>query len=144
MTQTAREALATAQFVSDGRDYRMLRLSAGAITAAAGAVALVAEPFCALVVDRQEVTLVVPAEALDYLLTRLPLATVAEEVCRLITVDIVVEPELTGLIARISEALAEAGVPILPFASFSRDHIFVPAAQVDDAMIALRRLQGLD
>ncbi len=142
MNQTAEQALASSGFESDGQDYCLLRLPANAITAATGVVAQVAEPFCALVVDRHEVSLILPWEALDDFQARLPDVEVATEVCRLITVNVVMEPELTGLIARISAALASAGVPILPFASFSRDHFLVPAAQVDDALAALRQLQG--
>ncbi len=142
MTQTADQALAAANFESDGQNYCLLRLPAGAITAAAGVVAQVAEPFCALVIDRHEVSLILPLEALDEFQARLPDVKVAAEVCRLITVDVVMEPELTGLVARISASLAAAGVPILPFASYSRDHFLVPAGQLDGALSALRQLQG--
>jgi len=93
------------------------------------------------VIDRHEISLVLPRATLAQLPASLPQVEVAAEICRLITVNVVMEPELTGLVARISEALADAGVPVLPFASFSRDHVLVPAAQVDDALNALRRLQ---
>lgn len=141
MSQTAAEVLAGASFESDGREYSLLRLPATAIPAAAGAVAQVSGPFCALVIDRHEISLVLPRAALPQVQESLPEVEVAAEVCRLITVNVIMEPELTGLVARISEALADAGVPVLPFASFSRDHVLVPAAQVDDALDALRRLQ---
>ena len=142
MTQTADQALAAATFESDGQEYCLLRLPAVAVSAAAGVVAQVAEPFSALIIDRHEVSLILPWEALDEFQARLPDVEVAAEVCRLITVDVVMEPELTGLVARISATLAAAGVPILPFASFSRDHFLVPAEQLDDALSALRQLQG--
>lgn len=142
MTQTAKQALAHASFESDGQDYCLLRLPANAITAATGVVAQVAEPFCALVVDRHEVSLILPWEALNDFQARLPDVEVAAEVCRLITVNVVMEPELTGLVARIGTTLAAAGVPVLPFASFSRDHFLVPAAQVDAALAALRQLKN--
>ena len=141
MAQTADQALAAASFESDGQDYCLLRLPARAITAAAGVVAQIAEPFCALVIDRHEVSLVLPRDALAEFQARLPDVEVASEVRRLITVDVVMEPELTGLVARISEALATAGVPVLSFASFSRDHFLVPAVQLDDALNALHKLQ---
>ncbi len=141
MTQTADQALAAATFENDGQDYCLLRLPAGAITAASGVVAQIAEPFCALVIDRHEVSLILPRDALAKFQARLPDVEVASEVCRLITVDVFMEPELTGLVARISAALALAGIPILPFASFSRDHFLVPAELLDDALSALRQLQ---
>ena len=141
MTQTAKQALAAATFESDRQEYCLLRLPASAITAAAGVVAQIAEPFCALVIDQHEVSLILPWEALNEFQARLPAVEVAAEMCCLITVDVVMEPELTGLVARISAALALAGIPILPFASFSRDHFLVPAELLDDALSALRQLQ---
>lgn len=141
MTQTAEQAIAAARFTTDGQEYRLLRLPAAGITAAAGVVAETGAPFCALVVDEREVSLVLPGAALSHFQARLPGAEVAEELCRLITANVVMEAELTGFVARITEALAQAGVPVLPFASFSRDHFLVPAGQLEDAMQALRSLQ---
>ncbi len=141
MTQTAAQALAAASFESDGQDYKLLRLPAGAITAACAVIAQIGEPFCAMVVDRREISLVLPSDAAQDFEARLPAVAVAAETCGLITINVEMEPEMTGLVARISEALAGAGVPVLPFASFSRDHFLVPAERVGDALAALRDLQ---
>lgn len=141
MTQTAGQAIAAARFETDGQEYRLLRLPAGGITAAAGVVAGIGGPFCALVVDDREVSLILPGAALTHFQARLPDAEIADEVCSLITASVAMEPELTGFVARISDALAQAGVPVLPLASFSRDHFLVPTGQLGDAMKALEELQ---
>jgi hypothetical protein len=60
---------------------------------------------------------------------------------RLITLDVVLEPQLTGFMARIASALAEAGVTIMPFAAYQRDHLLVPTQQFDTAMNTLKKLQ---
>ncbi len=141
MTQTARQALAAATFECDGKTYRLLRLPPNATTAAAGVVAEVGAPFCAMVVDSKEVSLILPAEAVEGFRSRLPDVDIAAGICKLVTVNVVMEPELTGLVAAVSKALADAGVAVLPFASFSRDHFLVMADQVDKALAALRDLQ---
>ncbi len=142
MTQTADEALAAASFESDGQEYRLVRLPANATTAAAGVIAQVSEPFCAMVVDGREVSLILPGDAVKDFQGRLPDMELAGEICRLITVNVEMEPEMTGLVARIAEALAAASVPVLPFASFSRDHFLVPAQQLDAALAALNQIGG--
>lgn len=141
MTQTAKQALAAASFESDGATYRLLRLPPNATTAAAGVVAEIGAPFCAMVVDSVDLSLILPADAVEDFRARLPGVEVADELCKLITVNVVMEPELTGLVAAVSAALAGAGIPLLPFASFSRDHFLVMADQVDEALAALHGLQ---
>ncbi len=141
MTQTVRQALAAATFDCDGKTYRLLRLPPNATTAAAGVLAEIAAPFCAMVVDSKEVSLVLPADAVEGFRSRLPDADIADEICMLVTVNVVMEPELTGLVAAVSTALADAGIALLPFASFSRDHFLVMADQVDKALAALQDLQ---
>jgi hypothetical protein len=142
MTQTVEQALSKAVLYSDAVSYTLLRLPASAITAAAGVVAQIGEPFCALIVDKNEVSLVIPADALPDFIKRLPGHSAAQQAYRLITFDLELDLALVGFMARVSRALAEAGVSILPLAAYSRDHILVPAAQFDIAMSALRKLQS--
>lgn len=141
MTQTVDSALAAAAFYTDDQPYVLLRLPRGAITAAAGIVAEIGEPFCALLIDKDEVTLLIPAEAADDFAPRLPGADRAATAYRLITLDVILEPDLIGFMAHISAALAAAGVSILPFAAASRDHLIVPASQFDAAWAALHALK---
>jgi hypothetical protein len=43
--------------------------------------------------------------------------------------------------AVLSNALAAAGVPIFPFAAYSRDHLLVPADQFDLALVTLEAMR---
>ena len=141
MPQTADEVLRQTALYSDERDYRILRLPPNAITLAAGALAEVGAPFSALIADKDEVTLLLPDDALAAFAARLRLAHKSEQRYRLITLDAQLPPDLVGFIARVSQALADAGIPILTFAAYSRDHILVPSNRFDRALVALRELQ---
>lgn len=142
MPQTVEQALTEAEFYTDDIDYTLIKLPAAAITLGAGIVAELGNPFAVLLVDKDEVTLLIPQNALEDFESRLHSAQHSSQPYRLITIDVPLEPELTGFIARISTALASAGISILPFAAFTRDHVFVPAQQIDDALLALRKLQA--
>ena len=142
MTQTVDEILAAAALYSDEKDHIIVQLPAAAITAAAGIIAEVSEPFCALVVDKDEVSLVIPYEAWADFSKRLPNHKVADKRYKLITFDIALEMSLVGFMARISQALAEVNVSILTFGAFTRDHFLVPADQFDIAMAALQKLKS--
>ena len=141
MCQSVADALRRANLYSDERIYRMLKLPPNAITLAAGVVAETGLPFCALMVDKDEVTLMIPDEAQRAYSARLRAAITSEREYRLITLDAVLDLELVGFMARIAESLASAGIPILTFAAYSRDHIFVASDDFDTAMRTLQRLQ---
>lgn len=141
MAQTVRDALKQAKLFSDGETYAVVQLPAGGITAAAAVLAEVGEPFAALVVDKDEVTLVLPEDALEEFSRRLPGHRRLETPYRLLTLDVELESTLVGFMARVSAALAEVNVSILPFAAHSRDHLLVPAAQFDTARAALETLK---
>ncbi|MBZ0291860.1 MAG: ACT domain-containing protein [Anaerolineae bacterium] len=142
MPQTINEILAGASLYTDDQPYTLIKLSPHAIMAAAGVIAEVGEPFSALLVDKDEVTLLIPQEAVADFARRLPGYEASATSYRLITFDVVLEPDLVGFMAVISTALAEAGVSILPFAAYSRDHLFVAEADFAKAMDTLRRLQS--
>jgi hypothetical protein len=59
---------------------------------------------------------------------------------RLITFDVALDLTLVGFMARVSQALAEARVTILPFAAYTRDHLLVPVEQFDRAWARLEKL----
>ncbi|NWF68749.1 MAG: ACT domain-containing protein [Chloroflexi bacterium] len=142
MPQTVEQALAQARSYTDGIDYLYIRLPPQAITAAAGVLAEIGQPFAALIVDKDEVSLLIPEEALADFARRLPGYTASAERYRLITLDVVLEPTLVGFMARISAALAAAQISILPLAAFSRDHILVPKEQHALAIAALEKLRS--
>ncbi|MCU0475378.1 MAG: ACT domain-containing protein [Anaerolineae bacterium] len=140
MTLTTREALQQTRLFSDGERYVMVKLPAAAITMAAGVLAEVGSPFSTLIVDKDEVTLIVPDEAVEEFGKRMLGAEVSESGYRLITFDVVLPPTLIGFMAAISAACARAGVSIIPLGAFSRDHILVREDQFEAAMGALKTL----
>lgn len=142
MSQTADQALAQSQLYSDGIEYILVRFPPRAITAAAGVLAEIGEPFGALIADKDEVTLVIPADAQPDFIDRLPDHTVSPQRYRLITFDVALDLSLVGFLALISAALAEARIPIMAFAAYSRDHILVTTDKFNIAMAALEKLQS--
>lgn len=142
MPQTVEQALQAAQLYTDEIEYRLVHLPSRAIMAAAGVIAEIGEPFAALLVDKDEVTLVIPAEAVEVYERRLREHRLSDATYRLITFDLELEPTLIGFMALIAAALAAAQVPILPFAAFSRDHLLVPATQFEAAWATLKTLQN--
>jgi hypothetical protein len=142
ISHTADQALAQAQLYTDEIEYILVRFPPRAITAAAGVLAEIGEPFGVLIADKDEVTLVVPADAQADYIERLPDHVVSPQHYRLITFDIALDLSLVGFLALISAALAEAGVSIMAFAAYSRDHILVTTGEFDIAMAALEKLQS--
>jgi hypothetical protein len=141
MAQTVEQALAAAKLYSDGELYKIVHLPPHSITAAAGILAEISQPFGALIVDKDEVTVVLTKGDLEDYAHRLPGHITNEDEYRLITFDVELDPILTGFTARVSQVLAEAQVVIMPFAAFNRDHLLVPAVQFERAMAALHNLQ---
>ncbi|MFW5708775.1 MAG: ACT domain-containing protein [Chloroflexota bacterium] len=142
MPQTADEILAGAALTVDDRAYVFVRLHPRAVTLAAGIVAEVGEPYTALVVDKDEVTLVLPDDLLEEFSGRLREHAVLEQRYRLVTVDVVMEPSIVGVMARLSAALAADGISLMAFAAYSRDHLLVPVDQLPKALQALQKITG--
>jgi len=143
--QNVDDVIKNAPLFSDNRDYSLIQLPSRAILVAAGILAEVADPFSAIVVDKDEVTLIIPTELVVEFNTRLERISdhqITQEPYRLITLDIVLDFDLVGLMARVAQALADAGISILPIAAFSRDHILVPAAEYGKAVSALEHLKA--
>jgi hypothetical protein len=140
MAQTVEQALKAAKLFTDGKSYVLLRLHPRAITLAAGVIAELAEPFSAMVVDKDEVTLLIPSDALEAFVPRLRDWDAGEVRYRLITFDVALDLALVGVVARISRVLADAGVPILLFSAYSRDHLLVPFEQFEKAWTTLEKL----
>ena len=142
MAQTIDQALSAASFYSDGRSYSFVRLPVTQVAAAAGMVAQIGEPFCALLIDKDEVSLLIPADTWDGFSNRIPDSAVSAEPYRLITIDVELEPDLVGFMAHVSRAMADADITILPFAAYTRDHLFVPEGRFDIAIAALENLRS--
>lgn len=136
----AGHAFSEAKLYTDGVLYTLIHLPAGAIMAAAGVLAEIGTPFCTLIADKDEVTLVLPSVEWEMFSHRLPDARPADQF-RLITFDLPLDHGLVGFMALVSRLLAESGVPIMAFSAFERDHILVAAAQFDRAWQVLQNAQ---
>ncbi len=137
---TSRDALRHAQLYTDDILYCLVHLPPGAITATAGVLAEIGTPFSTLIADKDEVTLLVPQDAWDDFAHRLPKHEV-QAGYRLITFDLVLDVNLVGFLALVSQILADAGVPLLALSAYQRDHILVQAGHFDAAWAALRQAQ---
>jgi hypothetical protein len=91
-----------------------------------------------LVVDELEVTALLVQSALS----ELPPARRCERGWSLITLDLAMDWELTGVLAAVSERLAAADIPLGAAAAYSRDHLLVPGARLEDALATLSDLCG--
>ncbi|MDX2162580.1 MAG: ACT domain-containing protein [bacterium] len=140
MTQTAVDALKGARLVSDGSLYALVKLPPNAITAAAGVIAEISEPFAMLMIDAYEVTLVLQVDDFEDYKRRLPGHEISPVFYRLITFDGELSPDLVGFMARIAAVLAEANVWILPLGAYTRDHVLVKAHDHETAMKALEQM----
>jgi len=141
MTQTIAQAITQARFYAPEETYRLIQLPARAITAAAAVLAEIGEPFSALIVDKDEVTLVLENEAYEEYSHRLHGHEAQRQRWALITMDVVLDADLVGFIAVISREMANAGITLMPYAAFSRDHLLVPADRLQDALSTLAELQ---
>lgn len=141
MAQTVHDALREATLYSDEYVYRFVQLPPNAIVAAAGVVAETATPFSALLLDKDEVTLMLEEEDFEQFKHRLLDHRVSDIGYRLITFDVELEPTLIGFMAQVSAALADANISLLPFAAYSRDHIFVAEDQFEQAIQVLEELK---
>lgn len=92
-------------------------------------------PFMILM-DKYEVTLVLDEIDLAKMRPGLEDAKI-ETGYRLLTFDTVMDFDVIGFIAEVSRILAAAGIPILPLAAFSRDHILIKQTHLGTALKAL-------
>jgi hypothetical protein len=92
-------------------------------------------PFLILM-DAYEVTLMVDDTDLAAMRSGLSDAKI-EKGFRMLTFDSAMGFDVVGFIARVAQILAAAGVPILPIAAFSRDHVLVKQDHLAAALRAL-------
>lgn len=144
MNSQAQEALRQATLHTDDLRYRILHLPTNAITAAAGILAEISEPFTALLVDKDEVTLILSEEDYREYERRLLGQRSSEALYRLITIDFVLDLNFVGFLAYISTALAQADIPIMAYSAFQRDHLLIAENHFDQAMQVLQALQQKD
>ena len=136
----AQQALANAALYVDEIGLRPDHPARPAITAAAGVLAEIGEPFSALIVDKDEIYARAAGGDWQGFKRGCPI-TRATGPFRLITFDTPLALDLVGFLALVSRTLAEADVTVLAFSAFERDHLLVPAGQLERAVAALRAVQ---
>jgi hypothetical protein len=60
--------------------------------------------------------------------------------CRLITLTVHSSLDAIGFVARVTSALAAAGMSVNPISAYHHDHLLVPADRAEEAMAVLERL----
>ncbi len=141
MQAALRDALRRSVLYTDQRTYCMVHLPARAVTAAAGVLAEISTPFSAIIVDKDEVTLILAAEDFADFASRLPGHSV-QPGYRLLTFDTVLEPTLIGFLSAISACLAEHEIPLMAFSAFERDHLLIPEVRFEAAWQAITDLKA--
>ncbi len=141
MSQTVDEAIKHTAFYSDDNNYVIVKLHAKAITLAAGIVAEIGDPFSALIIDKDEVSIMMIDQAVEAFQQRLPEHEVSNIAYRLITFEVALALDLVGFMAKVSKALADANISIMTYAAYTRDHILVPSDQHQRALHTLKTLQ---
>ena len=87
--------------------------------------------------DRETTALVAEAD-----LSALPAPERVQPGFAVITLDLPMDWDVVGVLAAVSRALADAGIPLGAVAAFSRDHLLVPADRLDGALAVLADLCG--
>jgi hypothetical protein len=138
---TLREALKETHLYTDNVLYAIVHLPHADLPAALAVLNECTDPFTALLVDKDEVTYVLPTDHVHDIFSS---GAQISPGWRLITFDVVLEHDLVGFMAAVSAELAGAGVSIFALSAFERDHILVRQAQFATAWSTLSALCSTD
>jgi hypothetical protein len=131
-----RKAFANLRLYTDARPYSIVSLPRDQMRAATILFGGLADPFAAMIVDKDEITIVM--HEMDWSLGGRGLANVRVEAdYRLITFDLELDLDTVGFMALVGRVLAEAGIALLPIGAYSRDHILVRGRDAERAWMAL-------
>jgi len=165
MAKTVQEALKEGELFTDHLNYSFLKFPVSSLDHASSlhtSPSLYPSAFRALLVDKDEITMMIPQE--DWQSAHSSSSPydhdhnnnnddndvkkiskdweVGDHVYRLITFDVVMDPNLIGFMYQVTKVLAAEQISVLPFAAYSRDHIFVQDQDYEKAMNALERLKN--
>ena len=157
MATTVKEALSNGKLYTDQEQYIFLKLPVSAsreafnLMAATSSSSSTSDLFRGIIFDKDEITMMIPTSEYhvfkkdkneqDGTLLLPENVEVGSSPYRLITFDIVLDPNLIGFMHTVTKVLAEEKISVLPFAAYSRDHIFVQEKDFNTAMAALERLR---
>lgn len=134
-----RHVVAETRLFTDAQIYVIIGLPLTQVAEAAMLVKQLGSPLVSLTWDKDELSLILPAQAWEQLRPGFEILSESPEY-RLVTFDLPLDLGLVGYLALMAAAVAEVGVSIYPVSAFSRDHFFVPAEDFERAWEALRRL----
>jgi hypothetical protein len=131
-----RHVIGQTRLYTDGRAYVVIRVPLDEVYEGTAMLAKMAEAFSAAIVDKDELTLVLPEDIWEEVQDDLDWD---QELLgyQLITFDIALELGLVGYLATLTNVVAEAGVSMLAFSAYQRDHLLVPVSDFDRAWSAL-------
>ncbi len=128
--------LAQTRLYTDGREYTIATVPLEDLYEGLALLTKAAEPFSAAVVDKDELTLILPTDVWAGLRETLPRFEESPGY-RLITFDLPLELGLVGYLAVLTDVLAEEGVSLLAFSAYQRDHLLVAGMDFERAWDAL-------
>jgi len=132
ITPDLRRLFAAVRLYTDKRPYSVASLPRDQMRPATILFGGLADPFAAMIVDKDEITIVM--HEMDWSLAGRSLPGMRVETdYRLITFDLVLDLDVVGFMAVVSRLLADAGIALLPIGAYSRDHIFVRAKDAERA-----------
>lgn len=139
MNERARAVWAVTRVRSWPGGCRLVSLPPELLPDAATLLARAAGGFAALLLERDEVSLVLPEAAWQASALRGRERAEAGPY-RAVTLDVDVELDVTGYLAPAATLLAEAGIPIVPVCGFLKDHLLVREADLERAVAVLEGL----
>lgn len=95
-------------------------------------------PPVALIVDHDEVSLIAPEDVVE---EQGGLVERVSKGWRALTLEATFPLETVGLLATVSRALADVGVPVMVLSSHDTDHFLVPAEKLGRALAALGQVE---
>jgi hypothetical protein len=117
----------------DNTEYVIVSFALDQVTSALFLISRLGVPFSSAVVDKDEVTLLLPWDSWYQVRDEADARGEARGY-RLITFDIPTDLGLVGFIATFSGVLAEAGIGIYSTSAFTRDHVMVQEEDLDRAV----------
>jgi hypothetical protein len=151
MAKTVQEALKEGELFTDNLRYTFLKLPVSSLDKAStlfSSKSSYSSAFRGLLLDKDEITMMIPQEdwnAYHQKAAERPAGEpweVGTSAYRLITFDVVMDPNLIGFMYNVTKVLAAEKISVLPFAAYSRDHIFVQEKDYEKTMTALERLKN--
>ncbi len=130
--RSAEDLLRQARVVVQRGPFALAAWAPGAFDEIARGVAGVEGPVL-LLRDERETTGLVREQHL----AGLPPPQAVERGFCLLTLDVELDWSVVGVLALVTKALGEAGIPAGALAAYSRDHLLVPAPRLNDALKAL-------